>query len=198
MVNYKDNKVGVNYLSVCKIAPVSSPALQKNLEMLHYAPQSTADLNLQRASLITNHRLQITDRYQLMSRDKKDAIDYGEMPNNLGYHIHRAYSYFSRVFAHYGKRFGIKSQQTTILALTQRNPGISPATIADFTSMERSLMAKLTADLEERGLLERHQAEFDRRHKGLFITKAGDKFIECAVKLCPSVRRCKARIAKQS
>lgn len=113
-----------------------------------------------------------------MKKVSKDEINYGSLLSHTGYHIRRTYSFYSRIFAQYGKRFGVKSQQTTILTLAKHNPGITPASIADANEMERSLMAKLTADLEQRGLIERRPSDDDKRNKGLFITKKGEKFLD--------------------
>ncbi len=106
-----------------------------------------------------------------------DPIDFGDIPEHTGYHIRRAYSYFYRVFTQYGRQFGIRSQQATILTLARHNPGISPARVADANDIERSLVAKLIAELEEQGLLERRPSSTDGRQKGLFITARGADFI---------------------
>lgn len=113
-----------------------------------------------------------------MKKISSDDMNYGDLLRHTGYHIRRTYSFYSRIFAQYGKKFGIKSQQTTILILARNNPGITPASIADANEMERSLMAKLTADLEQRGFIERRPSESDKRNKGLFITKSGEKFLD--------------------
>ena len=52
---------------------------------------------------------------------KNLRIDFGGIPDHIGYHIRRAYSYFSRVFSVYGKRYSVRSQQATILTLARQN-----------------------------------------------------------------------------
>jgi DNA-binding MarR family transcriptional regulator len=108
---------------------------------------------------------------------RRKAIDFGDIPEHTGYHIRRAYSYFTRVFAEQGKRFDLRSQQATILTLTDRNPGISPARIADANEIKRSLVTRLVTDLENRGLIECRISKTDRRHKGLHITSEGRRFL---------------------
>jgi len=105
------------------------------------------------------------------------SIDFGDIPEHTGYHIRRAYSYFTRVFAEHGKRFDLRSQQATILTLADRNPGISPARIADANEIKRSLVTRLVTDLEQRGLIECRTSTTDRRHKGLYITREGRSFL---------------------
>ena len=109
---------------------------------------------------------------------KNLRIDFGGIPDHIGYHIRRAYSYFSRVFSVYGKRYSVRSQQATILTLARQNPGISPATIADANDIERSLVARLVTELEQRGYIERRPSATDGRHRGLFITRSGARFLD--------------------
>lgn len=106
-----------------------------------------------------------------------NEIDFGDITEHTGYHIRRAYSYFTRVFAEHGKRFDLRSQQATILTLADRNPGISPARLADANEIKRSLVTRLVIDLEQRGLIECRISKTDRRHKGLFITRKGRTFL---------------------
>ena len=108
----------------------------------------------------------------------RKRIDFGDIPEHTGYHIRRAYSYFTRIFAEYGRRFDLRSQQATILTLTDRNPGISPARIADANEIKRSLVTRLVTDLERRGLIECRTSSSDRRHKGLHITQEGRRFLK--------------------
>ena len=108
---------------------------------------------------------------------RSKPIDFGDIQEHTGYHIRRAYSYFTRVFAEHGKRFDLRSQQATILMLADRNPGISPARVADANEIKRSLVTRLVVDLERRGLIECRTSEIDRRHKGLYITRKGGSFL---------------------
>ena len=45
---------------------------------------------------------------------KSESIDFGDITEHTGYHIRRAYSYFTRIFAEQGRRFDLRSQQATI------------------------------------------------------------------------------------
>jgi DNA-binding MarR family transcriptional regulator len=112
------------------------------------------------------------------TRKEREALDFGDIPEHTGYHIRRAHSYFTRIFSSYGRRFGVRSQQATILTLASRNPGVSPARIADANDIERSLVAKLVAELEERGFIERRPSGRDRREKGLHVTRNGRAFLK--------------------
>lgn len=108
--------------------------------------------------------------------DNEADIQYGDLIDHTGYHIRRAHSTFMRLFAAYGREFHIRSQQASILVLTRENPGISPAAIADAIEIERSLMAKLLADLKSRGYIKTRASDTDRRQKGLYITPAGRQY----------------------
>jgi len=109
--------------------------------------------------------------------NRHSRIDISDLSVHTGYHIRRAHTFFTRVFSVYGKRFGLRSQQATILVLTERNPGIAPAAIADTNDIKRSLVAKLVSDLEERGLITTRNSAEDRRRKGLYITAKGKAFL---------------------
>ena len=98
------------------------------------------------------------------------------MQSFTGYNVRRAYTRFTRIFSKIGKRFDIKSQQSTILSCAALEPGIYPADIAQVHSMERSLVTALVNDLETKGLVERRGDGEDKRRKGLFITPAGEQF----------------------
>ncbi|MDX1562542.1 MAG: MarR family winged helix-turn-helix transcriptional regulator [Gammaproteobacteria bacterium] len=106
-----------------------------------------------------------------------EQTDLSDLSEHTGYHIRRAHTYFTRVFSVYGKRFNLRSQQATILALTDKNPGIAPTCIADANDIKRSLVAKLVSDLETRGLITTRSSKTDRRRKGLHITAKGRAFL---------------------
>jgi DNA-binding MarR family transcriptional regulator len=108
---------------------------------------------------------------------KKQNVEFGELLNHTGYHIRRAHTTFMRQFSTFGKEFLLKSQQSSILVLTRENPGITPAAVADAIEIERSLMAKLLNDLNERGFIETKTSTSDGRQKGLYITAKGKIFI---------------------
>lgn len=98
------------------------------------------------------------------------------MQTFTGYNVRRAYTRFTRIFSKIGKRFDIKSQQSTILSCAALEPGVFPADIAQIHSMERSLVTALVNDLESKGLVERRGDGEDKRRRGLFITPAGEQF----------------------
>lgn len=103
--------------------------------------------------------------------------DPQDINNHSGYHIRRAYTRFSKIFSEYARRFALKSQQVTILTSVRDFPGVNPATIADEHSVERSLVTMLVGDLVKRGLIEKRDVNADKRRKGLFLTTAGNEFI---------------------
>ena len=104
-------------------------------------------------------------------------IDFSDVSKHTGYHIRRAHTYFSRAFIEFGRRFDLRSQQATILSLTEKNPGITPARIADANDIKRTLVAKLTTDLKKRGLIKSRTSDIDRRQTGLHLTAKGRKFL---------------------
>ena len=110
-------------------------------------------------------------------KNKPGTIKFGELTDHTGYHIRRAHSAFMRLFAKVGKRFNLRSQQSSILILARENPGISPAAVSQAIGIERSLMARLLADLSERGFISSKSSEQDGRQKGLYITASGKKYI---------------------
>ena len=106
-----------------------------------------------------------------------DDINYGDLPDYLGFHIRRTYTAYLRIFTSIvGKRYALKSQQYSILVLTANNAGITPSAIADAIEVKRSLIAVLTEDLRQRGLLKVATSNEDRRQKELFLTAKGQIF----------------------
>ncbi|MCB1662479.1 MAG: MarR family transcriptional regulator [Pseudomonadales bacterium] len=114
-----------------------------------------------------------------MKNSPLNDIDYGDLPNHLGFHIRRTYTAYLRVFTTLvGRRFALKSQQYSILVLTKHNPGITPSAIASAIEVKRSLIAVLTEDLRQRGFINIKTSATDGREKRLHLTKKGHTFID--------------------
>lgn len=112
-----------------------------------------------------------------MKKTTIDDIHYGDLPEHLGYHIRRTYTAYLRTFtALAGKKYALKSQQYSILVLTENNKGITPSAIADAIEVKRSLVAVLTEDLNQRGLIKITVCNDDRRQKQLYLTPKGRTF----------------------
>ncbi len=112
-----------------------------------------------------------------MKKLTTNDINYGDLPEHLGFHIRRTYTAYLRIFASIvGKKFSLKSQQYSILVLTAQNIGITPSAIASAIEVKRSLITVLTEDLRQRGLIKITIGVDDRRQKQLYLTQKGQQF----------------------
>ncbi len=112
-----------------------------------------------------------------MKKLTTNDINYGDLPEHLGFHIRRTYTAYLRIFTSIvGKKFSLKSQQYSILVLTAQNIGITPSAIASAIEVKRSLITVLTEDLRQRGLIKIAIGVDDRRQKQLYLTQKGQQF----------------------
>ncbi len=114
-----------------------------------------------------------------MKKTTTDDINYGDLPEHLGFQIRRTYTAYLRIFTSIvGKKYSLKSQQYSILVLTEQNIGITPSAIASAIEVKRPLIAVLTEDLRQRGFLKITTGTGDRRQKQLYLTEKGQQFTD--------------------
>lgn len=109
--------------------------------------------------------------------DSAAALDYGFLPQLIGYHLRRAQLYlfsdFSRAVAHLQTTSG----QYAVLTLIGRNPGLTQSALARAVDVERSTMVAVIDSLQHRGLVERRASPVDRRSYALVLTAAGERLL---------------------
>ena len=115
-----------------------------------------------------------------------DDIDFGVLPELLGYQLRRAHVLF---FQHFAARLSdrdITPGQLGLLILISRNPGISQTALAKAAGIERSTLGEAVGTLEKRGLVVRKPVPRDRRSHAVHLSEHGERALE---EIMPPVRR---------
>ena len=68
---------------------------------------------------------------------------------------------------------GVRPAQYSVLAVIERNPGLSQTRLADALGIKKTNLVAMIDDLERRGLARRMPTERDRRSYALFLTPKG-------------------------
>jgi DNA-binding MarR family transcriptional regulator len=87
---------------------------------------------------------------------------------------------FEAFFAEFGRR-GIRPGQISILTAIGANPGVRQGALAKALSIKRSNMAKIVGLLESEGLIRRRVPRSDRRSVELYLSAAGQDFVDGAL-----------------
>lgn len=100
-------------------------------------------------------------------------IDYGRLPDYLGYQIRQAQSAVFRDFAHQMADLGVTPGEFGLLSLLERNPGITQVQLAAVYRLDKSTLSLAVSGLVKRGLAQRTRNARDQRFYGLSLTAAG-------------------------
>lgn len=103
------------------------------------------------------------------------AIDYGTLPNHVGYLLRLAQL---RVWEDFYGRLGdtgVSPALFSALMLVERNPGIQQSRLGEALGVARSGAMTMVDRLERLGLVERRADPHDRRAYGLFLTRDGTR-----------------------
>ncbi|CUB05027.1 MarR family winged helix-turn-helix transcriptional regulator [Marinomonas fungiae] len=109
-------------------------------------------------------------------------IDFGVLDEFLGYRLRRAQMNFFAKFGEVCEDLGISPGLFAVLAIVERNPGLTQTAVAQALGNDRSAMVAAVDKLESKNLLERRPAVNDRRSYALFLTAEGGRFFDNAVK----------------
>lgn len=120
----------------------------------------------------------------MQDQEKKSdqEIDFGVLDEFLGYRLRRAQMNFFAKFGEVCEDLGISPGLFAVLAIVERNPGLTQTAVAQALGNDRSAMVAAVDKLEGKNLLERRPAINDRRSYALFLTPEGGKFFDNAVK----------------
>lgn len=101
-------------------------------------------------------------------------VDLGQLPGLVGYRLRRAQLAAFRNFSRRFEPFGIRPTQLGVLTIVARNPGLTQSRVGAALGIKRANLVPLLNELEERGLVARERASFDRRSHALHLTEAGE------------------------
>lgn len=122
------------------------------------------------------------------------TLKLGELPKLIGYHIRLAQVAIFRDFA-----AALGSEHVTpglygVLTVIETNPGLKQTELAGAVQLDRSTVVTVIDKLEKRGLVERRQAEGDRRSNAIHLTAEGKALLG---RIKPLVRQHEARLTAQ-
>jgi len=108
-------------------------------------------------------------------RSESRAVDYGTLPNHVGYLLRLAQLRVWEDF--YGRmgETGVSPALFSALMLVRSNPGIQQSRLGEALGVARSGAMTMTDRLERLGLVERRADPHDRRAYGLFLTTDGER-----------------------
>ncbi len=110
-----------------------------------------------------------------LERRAASAVDYGTLPNHVGYLLRLAQLRVWEDF--YGRmgETGVSPALFSALMLVRSNPGIQQSRLGEALGVARSGAMTMTDRLERLGLVERRADPNDRRAYGLFLTADGER-----------------------
>lgn len=110
-----------------------------------------------------------------LERRAASAVDYGTLPNHVGYLLRLAQL---RVWEDFYGRMGdtgVSPALFSALMLVRSNPGIQQSRLGEALGVARSGAMTMTDRLERLGVVERRADPHDRRAYGLFLTTDGER-----------------------
>ena len=123
----------------------------------------------------------------------EETLDFGILPELIGYHVRRAQLYLFADFARTMADAQITPGQFGVLSLVAANPGLTQSALARAVRIERSTMVAVIDALQGRGLVERKPSPVDRRSNALMLTAQGRAILD---KVIPLVRAHERRMAR--
>lgn len=111
-------------------------------------------------------------------RSVDDPIDYGMLPDLVGYRVRLAQIAIFRDFVASMDASVITPTQFGALVLMEANPGIRQLDLARALQLDRSTVVPLLERLEKKGLVARERLRQDRRSKALHLTAKGLRLLK--------------------
>ncbi|MDP2823491.1 MAG: MarR family transcriptional regulator [Sulfuritalea sp.] len=104
---------------------------------------------------------------------KKSAINYGVLPELVGYQLRMAQIALFRDFSKGPGGEDVTPGLFGVLVIIEANPDLKQSELASATHLDRSTVVTVIDNLERRGLVERRVALHDRRSNAIRLTAAG-------------------------
>ncbi|MBI3093866.1 MAG: MarR family transcriptional regulator [Rhodocyclales bacterium] len=104
---------------------------------------------------------------------KKSSIDYGLLPDLVGYQLRMAQIALFKDFSHGPGEEDVTPGLFGVLVIIEANPDLKQSELARATHLDRSTVVTVIDNLVRRGLVERRVALHDRRSNAIRLTAAG-------------------------
>lgn len=105
--------------------------------------------------------------------EEDGGIDFGPLPEMLGYQIRQAQTAVFRDFAAIMAELETSPGEFGLLTLIDHNPGISQVRLAAIYRLDKSTLSLTVSGLVKRGLVRRTRSKVDQRYYGLWLSEAG-------------------------
>jgi DNA-binding MarR family transcriptional regulator len=127
-------------------------------------------------------------------QDADGALDFGLLPELIGYHLRRAQVHLFADFARTMAEAQMTPGQFGVISLIGANPGLTQSALSRAVGIERSTMVAVIDTLQGRGLVERRPSPVDRRSYALVLTPDGTVLLD---RLTPLVRAHERNVARR-
>jgi len=104
---------------------------------------------------------------------KKSAINFGMLPELIGYQLRMAQIALFRDFSQGLGEEDVSPGLFGVLVIIEANPDLKQSELARATHLDRSTVVTVIDNLERRGLVERRAALNDRRSNAIRLTADG-------------------------
>jgi DNA-binding MarR family transcriptional regulator len=108
------------------------------------------------------------------------SIDYGQLPDLVGYRVQKAHSRLFQMFADMLAGLKVAPGQYSALVLIGLNPGLSQNALADACGIDRTALVPITRRFEKLGWIRRSRRTEDRRVYSLELTLEGERILNLA------------------
>jgi len=111
-----------------------------------------------------------------------DGIDYGPLPDLIGYRLKRAYSYSIQTWDTLFEELGLPYGHYSVLLIIGLNPGLTQLALAAAVGLDHSTLVPIANRLVNLGWLRRARRKDDKRAYSLRVTPAGQAVLDKARK----------------
>jgi DNA-binding MarR family transcriptional regulator len=166
-----------------ELTPRGEAALKKALPLIEgvekrfAAPLSREEQRTTRTLLARIADSEVSSN-RLSKRNASADINYGDLPDQLGYQLRRAYSYLFRTFMSSFKSLQLAPGTYSALVLISFNPGRSQIDLAAAAGLDGSTIVPITDRFVKLRWVRRVRRKSDRRVYALRITPAGQAVLD--------------------
>ncbi len=107
-------------------------------------------------------------------------MDYGPLPDLIGYQLRRAQVRVFNDFSRHMTDMDLTPGQFGVLVLINANAGLNQSELGHAMGVDRSTVVSVIDRLERLGLAERRPAPNDRRSYALYLTEQGKTVLTAA------------------
>lgn len=110
---------------------------------------------------------------KMPEKERPAKLDFGLLPNLVGYHLRMAQIALFRDFAQGPGALDVTPGLFGVLVIIEANPDLKQSELARAAHLDRSTVVTVIDNLVRRGLVERRTALHDRRSNAIRLTADG-------------------------